>query len=65
LSPARAACRVTIGGKEGKVYFAGLTPGFIGLAQVNVQVPEFPAGDYQMVVEIGGAASQPVLLAVM
>jgi hypothetical protein len=27
--------------------------------------PELPAGDYEMVVEIGGAASQPVLLKVM
>jgi len=30
---------VTIGGKEATVSFSGLTPGSVGLYQVNAQVP--------------------------
>lgn len=38
--------RVTIGGIQGKVLFSGLAPGFVGLYQVNVQVPvNAPTGD--------------------
>ena len=30
---------VTIGGQPAAAHFAGLAPGFVGLYQVNVQVP--------------------------
>ena len=30
---------VVIGGQNAKIYFAGLTPGMIGLMQVNVEIP--------------------------
>jgi uncharacterized protein (TIGR03437 family) len=39
LSSAQAPVSVTIGGKSAPFLFAGLSPGYVGLYQVNVQLP--------------------------
>lgn len=50
---------VTIGGVPALVTFSGLAPGFTGLYQVNVQVPDdAPAGDQvQVLINIGNTLS--------
>lgn len=46
LSSTYAQPVVTIGTVQGKVTFSGLAPGYVGLNQVNVQVPQdAPTGD--------------------
>ncbi len=56
---------VTIGGQKGTVSFSGLAPGFVGLNQVNVQVPSgLKSGNQAVVITISGAASNSVLLPV-
>jgi uncharacterized protein (TIGR03437 family) len=56
----------SIGNVSANVVFSGLAPGFVGLYQVNVQVPDAaPAGDaVQLVLSIGGANSNTVTIAV-
>jgi len=66
LSTTIATPTVTIGGIQATVSFSGLTPGTVGLYQVNVQVPEgVPAGDtVPMVLAIGGNQSNTVTIAI-
>jgi uncharacterized protein (TIGR03437 family) len=64
LSKAALPVAATLGGKPADVLFAGLTPGFVGLLQVNLKVPGLGAGDHPLVITLGGVASNPALVAV-
>jgi uncharacterized protein (TIGR03437 family) len=57
---------VTIGGLTAQVIFSGLAPGFVGLNQVNVQVPDgvTPGDAVPIVLSIGGATSNTATIAV-
>ena len=57
---------VTIGGVNAKVIFSGLAPGFVGLNQVNVQVPDgvAPGDAVPVVLTIGGVTSNTVTIAI-
>ncbi len=56
---------VTVGSQPSNVVFAGLTPGFVGLYQVNFQVPPSSAsGELQVDVTQNGVAANPTLLPV-
>ena len=61
-----AAPTVTIDGVSGVVEFSGMAPGFVGLNQVNVQVPfgTRSADDIPVVLTIGGKQSNTVTMAV-
>jgi uncharacterized protein (TIGR03437 family) len=49
---------LTIAGQEAQIFFAGLTPGLVGLYQINFQVPEnAPSGEQELMVDQSGATS--------
>lgn len=55
----------TIGPASAQVAFAGLTPGFVGLLQMNIVVPStLSAGDYPLTVAINGEASNSATVSV-
>ena len=57
---------VTVGGVNASVSFSGLAPGYVGLYQVNVQVPaNAPSGDaVPVILNIGGVTANTVTIAV-
>ncbi len=57
---------VLVGGVPGEVLFSGLAPGFVGLYQVNVRIPEAaPVGDaVSLQIQIGGQSSNTATIAV-
>ena len=56
---------VTVGGSASTVLFAGLTPGFVGLYQIDFQVPaNASAGELTVSVSQNGVAANPTLLPV-
>ncbi len=60
LATARVLPTVTLGGTPVRVLFAGLTPFFVGLVQINVQLPATlpPGAALDLVVRSGEAESQ-------
>jgi uncharacterized protein (TIGR03437 family) len=57
---------VVIGGQPAPVQYAGLTPGYAGLYQVNVQIPSgvTPGASVPLVITQDGVPSNTVTLAV-
>jgi len=57
---------VMIGGVKASVIFSGLAPGYVGLYQVNAQVPPgvTPGPAVPITVTIGGVTSNTVTIAV-
>ncbi len=62
LSPITGTSMVTVGGVAAAVKYIGLTPGSVGLYQVNFVVPQLAKGTYSVIVNIAGFASNnPVM----
>lgn len=65
LARAAQSSSATIGDRAAELAFLGLAPGFVGLAQANVRVPDgLAAGDQPLVITVGGVASNRVLMTV-
>jgi uncharacterized protein (TIGR03437 family) len=64
LSSSLFPVNVTVAGMTADVQFAGLTPGFVGLMQLNVRVPQVPAGTHPIEISINGSASNPAIISV-
>jgi uncharacterized protein (TIGR03437 family) len=57
--------QVTVGGMQALVTFAGRAPGFVGLDQINIQIPAGVTGAaVPVVVSSGGRTSNTVTLAI-
>ncbi len=54
----------TIGGMEATVVFAGLAPNFAGLMQVNIEVPQLPLGEHEIVLTADGIQSNAALVSI-
>jgi formylglycine-generating enzyme required for sulfatase activity len=64
LANASYALTVSIGGRAAAVQFAGLTPGAIGLYQVNCTVPVGVIGELDVQVTVLGQSSKPARMLV-
>jgi uncharacterized protein (TIGR03437 family) len=64
LAHATSTVSATIGGVAATVQFLGLSPGFVGLAQANIQVPSLASGNYPLVITVGGFVSSSAVLSV-
>ena len=64
LARVKATATATIGGVDAPVQFLGLSPGFAGLAQANIQIPTLATGDYPLVITSGGYVSASALISV-
>ena len=62
LSPVSGNATLTVGGQQAKIAYIGLSPGGVGLYQVNFFVPDLSKGTYPVVLTIAGQQSNnPVM----
>ncbi len=66
LNPLETVSGVTaqVGSQAASVQFAGLSPGSVGLYQVNFQIPQLAAGQYSLTIGVNGALSNAVTISV-
>jgi uncharacterized protein (TIGR03437 family) len=64
LSRPKATVTATINNQPVEIAFIGLTPGFVGLAQMNFKVPSLAPGDYPLVVTVGSEKSNAATVTV-
>ena len=57
LFNARLPYKALIGGFDTDVKFLGMTPGFVGLAQSNLEIPNLSPGKYPVVITVNGVDS--------
>jgi uncharacterized protein (TIGR03437 family) len=63
LSQATTASLATIGGMPAQIQFLGMTPGLVGLAQADIQIPPTLApGTYPVQVQVGSFLSNAPLI---
>jgi uncharacterized protein (TIGR03437 family) len=53
-----------IGGQPAQIAFVGLAPGFIGLLQMNLQIPDVPVGEQKLEISIGNVPSNPTTISI-
>jgi uncharacterized protein (TIGR03437 family) len=51
-------------GKPVDLAFAGMSPGLVGILQINLRVPEEMHGDIQLSCTVGAATSRPVVVSI-
>lgn len=61
LRPVIVPVTVLVGGAEAQVLYAGLTPQFVGLYQINIRIPfgAVPGDDVPVIIQQGGVTSRP------
>ena len=62
VAEATVRVRAVVAGVDCPVQYAGLTPGFAGLYQVNLRLPAGTTGALTLRLEAGGAASAPLTI---
>ena len=64
LARATLSVELQVDGRPVDVLFAGLTPGFVGLCQVNFRFPDLPPGDYRIRIRFGSFESNEAMVTI-
>ena len=64
LAAASSTYSASLGGVDAPVSFLGFTPGLVGLAQANIQVPALPDGDYPLTITVDNNSSVSAIVSV-
>jgi adhesin/invasin len=59
-----APVSATLGGQPVEIMFVGLSPGSVGLAQVNIRIPALRTGQYPLVLKVGDVSSNVAVICV-
>ena len=59
-----AVVQIKIGGRLADIQFAGMAPGFVGLMQMNVLIPDVPPGEQSFDVSIGDVAAATTTISI-
>jgi uncharacterized protein (TIGR03437 family) len=65
-APLEPVCRpiskveATIDGQPAEVLFSGMTPGLVGILQVNLRIPDLVSGRHRLLITVGGIESNSV-----